>query len=185
MPGVAFPPGGPWDSGAPPARPAAHRSQPAGLCSAQTAHSPSRGRSVCPVLPRDLVARRLLWVPSLRQARVQGWRCLATPGVFPSTVGPPPPEVPQGDHGLSHVPASPLCLHAPLSAPGGVLRPRPTALRTAAFRPLHTVGFPSLRPEDDPIDHDSPYCGAPSRRLHARSVQLRTPIPGCARGLHY
>jgi len=37
-------------------------------------------------------------------------------------------------------------MHAPLSDPGGVLRPRPTALRTAAFRPLHTVGFPSLRP---------------------------------------
>src|SRR4029434_10278829 len=58
------------------------------------------------------------------------------------------------------------------------------ALRTAAFRPLHTVGFPSLRPEDDPIDHDSTYFGAPSRRLHARSVQLRTPVTGCARGLH-
>jgi hypothetical protein len=185
MPGFAFPPVGPWDSGSPPSRPEAHRSQPAVLCSAKTANSPSRGRSVFPVLPRYLVSRLFLCVPSLRKARVKGWRFLSTPGVFTSTVGTPQPDVTQGDHWLSQVPESPLCMHAPLSDPGGVLRPRPTALRTAAFRPLHTVGFPSLRPEDDPIDHDYTYFGAPSRSLHARSVQLRTPITGCARGLHY
>jgi hypothetical protein len=33
-------------------------------------------------------------------------------------------------------------VHAPLSDPGGVLRTRHTAPRTAAFRPLETVGFP-------------------------------------------
>ena len=33
-------------------------------------------------------------------------------------------------------------MHAPLSDPGGVLRTRPSAPRTAAFRPLETVGFP-------------------------------------------
>src|SRR5712691_10235635 len=33
-------------------------------------------------------------------------------------------------------------MHAPLSDPGGVLDTRHNALRTAAFRCLHTVGFP-------------------------------------------
>ena len=33
-------------------------------------------------------------------------------------------------------------MHAPLSDPGGVLRTRLFAPRTAAFRPLETVGFP-------------------------------------------
>jgi len=33
-------------------------------------------------------------------------------------------------------------MHAPLSDPGGVLPTRPSARRTAAFRRLHTVGFP-------------------------------------------
>jgi hypothetical protein len=47
----------------------------------------------------------------------------------------------QGDHGLSHVPESPLWKHAPLSDPGGVLHTRRIASRTAAFRSLHTVGF--------------------------------------------
>src|SRR5207244_1769782 len=40
----------------------------------------------------------------------------------------------------SHVPTSPLCMHALLSAPGGVLGTRLLAPRTAAFRPLETVG---------------------------------------------
>ena len=33
-------------------------------------------------------------------------------------------------------------MHAPLSDPGGVLRTRHPAPRIAAFRRLHTVGFP-------------------------------------------
>ena len=40
------------------------------------------------------------------------------------------------------MPTSPLGKHAPLSDPGGVLGTRPCAPRTAAFRPLETVGFP-------------------------------------------
>jgi hypothetical protein len=35
-------------------------------------------------------------------------------------------------------------MHAPLFDPGGVLNARPYAFRTAAFRPLETVGFPLL-----------------------------------------
>jgi hypothetical protein len=98
MPGVAFPPVGPWDIGSPPPRPGAHRSQPAVLCSAQTATGPSRGRSVLPLLPRYLGARLWLCVPWSRQARVRGGRLLSTPGVFPATVGTPTPDVTHGDH---------------------------------------------------------------------------------------
>ena len=108
LPGVAFPPVGPWDLGSPPSRPGAHRSQPAVLCAAKTAKSPSRGRAVLPLLPRCLGSRLWLCVPCLCQARVRGGRRLATPGVFTSSVGTPTPALPQGDHGLSHVPASPL-----------------------------------------------------------------------------
>ena len=184
MPGVAFPPVGPWDVGSPPSRPEAQGSQPSVLCSAKTANSPSRGRSVLPVLPRYLVSRLFLCIPFLRKARVKGWRFLSTPGVFTSTVGPPQPDCTQGDHWLSQVPESPLCMHAPLSDPGGVLHTRLVASRTAAFRPLHAVGFPSLSLEEYPVDHNYTYFGAPSRGLHPRSIQLRTPITGCARGLH-
>ena len=48
----------------------------------------------------------------------------------------------QGDRGLSHVPACPRGLPAPLSAPGGVLPPCPSAARTAAFRRWPTGGLP-------------------------------------------
>src|SRR5713101_4092821 len=56
--------------------------------------------------------------------------------------GPPLRESDQGDRWLSQVPELPLWMHAPLSDPGGVLDTRHTASRTAAFRRLHTVGFP-------------------------------------------
>src|SRR5207244_9842406 len=48
----------------------------------------------------------------------------------------------QGERWLSHVPAFPLWRPAPLADPGGVLPTRHRARRTAAFRRVHTVGFP-------------------------------------------
>jgi hypothetical protein len=45
--------------------------------------------------------------------------------------------------------------------------------------------FPSARPEGYPGVHDRKDFGAPSRGLYPRSFQLRTPITGCARGIHY
>jgi len=63
-----------------------------------------------------------------------------TPG--PWVTRSPNPGVGQGDKWLSHVPALPRWMHAPLLAPGGGLTARPCAFRTAAFRPLATVGFP-------------------------------------------
>jgi hypothetical protein len=119
------------------------------------------------------------------KARVRGWSFLSPPGVFSSTVGTPSPAFTQGAHGLSHVPESPRCMPAPLSDPGGVLHTRLVASRTAAFRPLDTVGFPSLPLEEYPVDHDSTYFGAPSRGRPPRSIQLRTPMAGWARGVHY
>jgi hypothetical protein len=184
MPGFAFPAVGPWDVGSPPSRPEARGSWPSVLWSAQTASGPSRGRAVLPLLPRYLVALVLLGVPCSCKARLGGESLLPAPGVFPSLVGTPPPDFLPGHHGLSHVPESPLCLHAPLSDPGGVLHTRLVASRTAAFRPLHAVGFLSLSLEAYPVDHNSTSFGAPSRGLHPRSIQLRTPIAGCARGVH-
>ena len=63
----------------------------------------------------------------------------ATPG--PLVARSPSPGMSQGDRWFSHVPKSPLCMHALLSDPGGVLGTRHIAPRTAAFRPLETVGF--------------------------------------------
>ena len=184
MPGFACPARGPWDRGSPPARPGTAGSQPSGLCSAQTATSLSRGRSVLPFLPRYLVALVLLCVPCSCKARLRGASRLPAPGVFASPVGTPPPDFLQGHLWLSHVPASPLCMHAPLSDPGGLLHTRLVAARTAAFRPLHAVGFPSLSLEAYPVDHHETECGAPSRGLPPRSLQLRTSLAGGARGLH-
>jgi hypothetical protein len=64
----------------------------------------------------------------------------ATPGPL-GTRCPHPGRGP-GDRWLSHVPALPLWLHAPLSDPGGGLDTCPRVAKTAAFRPLETVGFP-------------------------------------------
>jgi hypothetical protein len=56
--------------------------------------------------------------------------------------GPPVRAYGPGERWLSHVPEFPLCMHAPLSDPGGVLPTRHIARRTAAFRRVPTVGFP-------------------------------------------
>jgi hypothetical protein len=82
-----------------------------------------------------------LFVVSPRGA-CRGGSLHGTPG--PLLARWPKPGMWPGDRGLSHVPELPLWLDAPLSDPGGVLDPCPGVSRTAAFRPLETVGF-SLR----------------------------------------
>ena len=62
----------------------------------------------------------------------------APPG--PGGARSPSPGMSQGDRWFSHVPTSPLGRPALLSDPGGVLGTRLLAPRTAAFRPLETVG---------------------------------------------
>jgi hypothetical protein len=63
-----------------------------------------------------------------------------TPGLLVTRS--PIPGIMQGDRWLSQVPELPLCMHAPLLDPGGLLDTCHGAPRTAAFRPLETVGFP-------------------------------------------
>src|SRR4030095_16392779 len=69
-----------------------------------------------------------------------------TPGVFTSSVGTPTPDITQGDHWLSQVPESPLCMHAPLSDPGGVLDTPLGASRRDRTAARTTLGgeFPAL-----------------------------------------
>ena len=188
MPGVAFPAVGPWDVGSPPSRPEAQGSRPSVLWSAKTASGPSRGRSVLPLLPRYLVALVCLCVPFPCKARLRGASLLPAPGGFPSTAGTPPPDAPQGNHWLSHVPRFSPCVHALVSAPGGVLHTRRSASRTAAFQRVHAVGFHALATlRGYPRDHHSPYFGAPYRACRLDSSGFRLPLPGvpadCSPGL--
>jgi len=179
MPGFAFPAVGPWDVGSPPSRPAARSSRPSVLWSAQTASGPSRGRSVLPLLPRYLVALVFLCVPCSCKARLRGESLLPAPGVFPSTVGTPPPDSTPGNHWLSHVPRFPPCVHALVSDPGGVLNARRSASRTAAFQRVHAVGFHALATlRGYPRDHHYTYFGAQYRACILDSSGFRLPLPG-------
>jgi hypothetical protein len=99
----------------------------------------------CPSRSPSLVARSPipcvlpLFVVS-RMGSPPGGSPRTTPG--PVVTRSPLPGIAHGDRWLSHVPELPLWTHAPLSDPGGVLDTRHNASRTAAFRRLHTVGFP-------------------------------------------
>jgi hypothetical protein len=75
MPGLAVPPVGPWDPGAPPSRPRTPGSRPAVRCSAQTAKSPSRGRAVCPLRPRDPASLLFLCAPVRRTGSCERREC--------------------------------------------------------------------------------------------------------------
>ena len=127
MPGVAFPPVGPLGLGSPPS--------PV-LCAAQTPSLPVSGRCACRSLP-DTWRAAVAFVVSHMGAQ-PGGSPPAPPG--PGGARSPLPGMSQGARWFSHVPTSPLCMHALLSDPGGVLGTRPIAPRTAAFRPLDTVG---------------------------------------------
>src|SRR5262249_2117472 len=157
--------------------------------------------ALVPPRPRDDAARRLPPDPSQVASLVARF---LIPGLLPSVRGVPkglgawwkPPRraralvtrCPQpgmwrGDRWLSHVPELPLCLHAPLSDPGGVLGTRHVAPRTAAFRPLETVGvFLRTTMRIIPLSTTVTPFGAQSRGLHPRYTRLRTPPCGDARG---
>ena len=129
MPGVACPPVGPVGLGSP--------LSPV-LCAAQTATLPISGHCACRSRPDPLPALVRSWCPIWAPDQVKAPR--PRQGFW--SPGPPSPGCRQGDKWLSQVPELPLCMHAPLLDPGGVLVARLCALRTAAFRPLETVGFP-------------------------------------------
>ena len=129
MPGVAFPPVGPVGDGSPPS---------SVLCSAKTAIRPISGRFARRSLPDTLLAPARSCCPCWARGRVEALR--PRQGLW--SPGPPIRVCRQGDRWLSQVPEFPLCMHAPLSAPGGALGTRPHAPRTAAFRCVQTVGVP-------------------------------------------
>jgi len=141
-------------------------------------HLPVSGGFACRSPPRYLAGCRVVVVSP------EGAWPGRTPQVTPGLVGTrsPSPGIQQGDRWLSHVPESPLCRHAPLSDPGGVLDTRHNASRTAAFRRLHTVGFPFDPTAGYPLVHDYTHLGAPSRGLPSRYTRLRTAPCGEARG---
>src|SRR5438093_3337768 len=130
LPDVAFPPVGRLGLTSP---------RSSVLYDATTAHGPSRRRRLSLAVP--IPCRLPAFVVSLTGA-CPGGSPQGTPG--PVVTRSPLPGMGQGDRGLSHVPAFPLGRQAPLSAPGGVLRTRPPARRTAAFQRVPTVGFPRL-----------------------------------------
>src|SRR6266849_2342905 len=101
---------------------------PSGPCGGFACRSPSRYLACFRVF---VVSHEGAWSSGSPRPRQGLW-----------SPGPPLRECAQGDRWLSHVPELPLCMHAPLSDPGGVLRTRHTAPRIAAFRRLHTVGVP-------------------------------------------
>jgi hypothetical protein len=129
MPGVAFPPVGPVGLGSPPS---------SVLCSAKTATMPVSGRFACRSLPSTLPASVRSWCPFRARGLVEA----PNPRQGFWSPGSPIPGILQGDRWLSQVPELPLCMHAPLLDPGGLLDTCHSAPRTAAFRPLETVGFP-------------------------------------------
>jgi len=137
----------PWDTllgvACPPVGPLGLRSSPSPvLCDATTATMSLSGRCACRSRPET-------WPAPVVRARPCG---LVTWGKHPGprqglwSPGPPLRACGPGDRWLSHVPAFPLWRPAPLADPGGVLRPRPPAPRTAAFPGVHTVGSPRLSP---------------------------------------
>ena len=87
----------------------------------------------------------------------------------------------------SRVPRLPLCVHAPLVDPGGVLSTRHSVSRTAAFRRFQTVGFTRLSsgyplgPQRKifrgsvtrPAHSLHPAPNTPLRDMHAGSLQIR------------
>jgi len=148
------------------------------LCAATTAALPVSGCFACRSPPRYLACFRVFVVSPW--GSWPGRKPQVTPGLLVTRS--PIPGMKQGDRWLSQVPEFPLWTHAPLSDPGGVLRTRHSAPRTAAFRRLQTVGFPFDTTEGYPTVHDYTHFGAQSRGLRPRYTRLRTAPCGEARG---
>ena len=97
------------------------------------------GSFTCRSFPDTLRASRCLWFPQRARGVVEA--PTHRQGFW--SPGPPFRDSRQGARWLSQVPEFPLCRHAPLSDPGGVLCTRHNARRTAAFQRLDTVGLPT------------------------------------------
>jgi hypothetical protein len=168
MPGVAFPPVGPLGLSSPPSLV---------LCSAKTAPLPLSGRFACRSLPDTLSASVRSWCPlrayDLGEAPRphQGFWSPGPPfrECDKETEGSPKfPSYPYGCMPRSQTPvvSCALAIAHPGLLPSGHWKP-------SAFPPYCLEGYPLV--------HDVTHFGAQSRGLPPRSLQLRTPIAGCAR----
>ena len=172
MPGVAFPPVGPVGDGAPPS---------SVRCSAQTAPLPISGRFARRSLPATSPASVRSWCPLRAHARVEApdhARACGRP-------------VPSSGSMSKERDGSPTF---PSSPSGGMPRSRPRWCPTHSPKRVWDCCLPvranrRLSPPDCcegyPAVHDYTHFGAPSRGLLPRALQLRTPIAGLARGVHY
>jgi len=172
MPGVAFPPVGPVGLGSPPS---------SVLCVAKTAILPVSGRFARRSLPDTLPASARSWYPLRAHARVEApdhARAFGRP-------------VPQSGNMVKEIGGSPKFPSSPCACMPRSQTPvvssalaltRPGLLPSGACKPS---AFPSVPPERYPAVHDYTHFGAQSRGLHPRSLQLRTPITGLARGVCY
>jgi len=170
MPGVAFPPVGPVGRGSPPS---------SLLCAAQTATLPLSGCFACRSLPDTLPASVRSWCPLRAHERVEA-------PVHARAFGRPVPSsgsVVKERDGSPTFPSSPFVgmprSQTPVVSAARAL-PRPGLLPSGACTPS---AFPSVPLEGYPAVHDSTHFGAPSRGLPPRSLQLRPPIAGLARGV--
>ena len=84
----------------------------------------------------------------------------------------------------SRVPRLPLCVHAPLEDPGGVLSTRHDVSRTAAFRLLQTVGFTGLAPGYPFGPPKRNFRGSVTRPTHSLHLASHTPYWICMQ-VHY
>jgi hypothetical protein len=172
MPGVAFPPVGRLGLTSPPS--------PV-LCAAKTATLSLSGHFACRSRPDTLPASVRSWCPLRARGRVEAPR--PRQGCWSS--GAPFRECRKETGGSPKFPSSPYRCMPRSQTPvvsWTLAMSRPGLLPSGHWKPS---AFPSNPPRDILADHDYTYFGAPSRGLPPRFLQLRTPIAGLARGVHY
>jgi hypothetical protein len=172
MPGVAFPPVGRLGLTSPPS--------PV-LCAAKTATLPLSGHFACRSRPDTLPASVCSWCPLRARGRVEA------PGRARAFGHP----VPQSGNIARRQVALPSSRATPIET-CPALRPRwcpgrsPCRVQDCCLPATGNRRLsPPYRLEGYPTVHDYTLFGAPSRGLPPRSLQLRTPIAGLARGVHY
>jgi hypothetical protein len=139
MPGFAFPTVGPLGLGSPPSQSGIGPQTFGTMQGSRLPPGPSRIASLLARFPLPCASSNVrVPFPAHSQAEAPpSARSFVTPVHLTIRLAS------QGDRWLSQVPELPLWRHAPLSDPGGVpQRIARAASGTAAFHPLHGVGFP-------------------------------------------
>jgi len=141
MPGFTFPPMGPLGLGSPSSRP----SNRFGLRYYDPLRLPllRLGSLRISLDPRYLALTRFCSCSCTARLPARVHPVHAWPLLYP---GLPVPVFRARRWRSSRVPRLPLCVHAPLADPGGVLSTRHDVSRTAAFRYVQTVSFTRLSP---------------------------------------